>query len=51
MSDWKEPHPTWIVGHRGAPRRARENTLASFDFAESFRADAVELDLRQTRDG
>ena len=51
MSDWKEPHPTWIVGHRGAPRRARENTIASFDFAESFGADAVEFDLRQTPDG
>ena len=51
MSDWKKPHPTWIVGHRGAPRRARENTIASFDFAESFGADAVEFDVRQTRDG
>jgi glycerophosphoryl diester phosphodiesterase len=51
MSDWREPHPTWIVGHRGAPRRARENTLASFEFAESFGVDAVELDVRPTRDG
>jgi glycerophosphoryl diester phosphodiesterase len=51
MSQWKEPHGTWIVGHRGAPRRARENTIESLDFAESFRADAVEFDLRQTRDG
>ncbi len=51
MSDWKQPHPTWIVGHRGAPRRARENTIASFDFAESFGADAIELDVRLTRDG
>jgi len=51
MSEWKEPHPLWIVGHRGAPRRARENTLDSFDFAESEGADAIELDLQQTRDG
>ena len=51
MSHWKTPHPTWIVGHRGAPRRARENTLDSLDWAESLGADAVELDLRQTRDG
>lgn len=50
-SDWKEPHATWIVGHRGAPRRARENTLESFDFAEAEGADAIELDLQQTRDG
>ena len=51
MSDWKTPHPVWIVGHRGAPRRARENTIASFDWAESFGVDAIEFDLRQTREG
>ena len=51
MSDWKQPHPVWIVGHRGAPRRARENTIESLDFAESFGVDAVEFDARQTRDG
>jgi glycerophosphoryl diester phosphodiesterase len=51
MSEWKEPHPIWIVGHRGAPRRARENTIESLDFAESFGVDAVEFDVRQTRDG
>jgi glycerophosphoryl diester phosphodiesterase len=51
MSDWRKPHPTWIVGHRGAPRRARENTMDSLDWAESLGADAVEFDLRQTRDG
>ena len=50
-SDWREPHPVWIVGHRGAPRRARENTIDSFDWAESLGCDAVEFDLRQTRDG
>ncbi|MGH9441069.1 MAG: glycerophosphodiester phosphodiesterase [Thermoanaerobaculia bacterium] len=49
-SVWTQPHPLWIVGHRGAPLRARENTLDSFDFAESMGADAIELDLRQTRD-
>jgi len=51
MSVWREAHRTWIVGHRGAPRRARENTLESLDFAESFGVDAVEFDVRQTRDG
>jgi glycerophosphoryl diester phosphodiesterase len=51
MSDWKKPHPPWIVGHRGAPRRARENTIASLDWAEALGADAVEFDLRQTREG
>jgi glycerophosphoryl diester phosphodiesterase len=51
VSHWKTPHAVWIVGHRGAPRRARENTLDSLDWAESLGADAVEFDLRQTRDG
>ncbi len=51
MSVWRQPHSTWIVGHRGAPRRARENTIASLDFAESFGVDAVEFDVRLTRDG
>lgn len=51
MSEWRQPHPVWIVGHRGAPRRARENTLDSLDWAESLGADAVEFDLRQTREG
>lgn len=51
MSEWKTPHAVWIVGHRGAPRRARENTIASFDWAESFGVDAIEFDLRQTREG
>src|SRR6478672_9997931 len=50
-SEWKAPHALWIVGHRGAPRRARENTLDSLDWAESLGADAVEFDIRQTRDG
>lgn len=51
MSEWRGAHPPWIVGHRGAPRRARENTIESLDWAESLGADAVEFDLRQTRDG
>jgi glycerophosphoryl diester phosphodiesterase len=51
MSDWREPHGPWIVGHRGAPRKARENTVDSLDWAESLGVDAVEFDLRQTRDG
>jgi glycerophosphoryl diester phosphodiesterase len=51
VSDWREPHPPWIVGHRGAPRRGRENTIESLDWAETLGVDAVEFDLRQTRDG
>jgi len=50
-SEWRAPHGPWVVGHRGAPRRARENTLDALDAAEILGADAVEFDLRQTRDG
>jgi glycerophosphoryl diester phosphodiesterase len=40
-----------IIGHRGAPAVAPENTLASF--ARAFRdgADGIELDVRLARDG
>ncbi|MGI5348515.1 glycerophosphodiester phosphodiesterase [Streptomyces sp. CA-250714] len=39
------------VAHRGAPFVARENTLPSFRAAVAAGADAVELDVRLTRDG
>lgn len=39
------------VAHRGAPFTARENTLTSFRAAVAQGADAVELDVRLTRDG
>lgn len=43
--------PTRVVGHRGAPTKALENTIESFDRAEAEGADAVELDVRLTLDG
>ncbi|MFI6645594.1 glycerophosphodiester phosphodiesterase [Streptomyces sp. NPDC050504] len=39
------------VAHRGDPYRARENTLASIRSAVAGGADAVEIDVRLTRDG
>ena len=39
------------IGHRGAPREFRENTLPAFKRAFERRADAVELDAHATRDG
>ncbi|MFF4323059.1 glycerophosphodiester phosphodiesterase [Streptomyces sp. NPDC001568] len=39
------------VGHRGDPYRFRENTLASVRSAFALGADAVEVDVRLTRDG
>lgn len=45
------PAAPMVVGHRGAPYRERENTLASFRAAIADGVDAVELDVRLTRDG
>jgi glycerophosphoryl diester phosphodiesterase len=39
------------VGHRGDPYRARENTIDSLHSALEQGADAVEFDVRVTRDG
>jgi glycerophosphoryl diester phosphodiesterase len=44
-----EPHPL-VVGHRGDPRQAPENTLESFRGALAAGADIVEFDVRQTAD-
>lgn len=40
-----------VVGHRGDPYRVRENTLPSLRSAVERGADAVEIDVRVTRDG
>lgn len=42
---------SFIVGHRGAPTAAPENSLASFDKAISLGADAVEADIWMALDG
>lgn len=39
-----------IIGHRGAPKQAPENTLESFRAALEAGADMIELDVRLTRD-
>jgi glycerophosphoryl diester phosphodiesterase len=41
----------WIIGHRGNPRGAMENTLPSFMAALDAGARGVELDVRLSRDG
>lgn len=43
--------PPAVVGHRGAPRRAPENTLEAFLAAAEEGAGWVELDARRTADG
>jgi glycerophosphoryl diester phosphodiesterase len=42
---------TQVIAHRGASKRAKENTLAAFRLARELGADAVELDVRRTQDG
>jgi glycerophosphoryl diester phosphodiesterase len=44
------PNPL-ILGHRGSPLEAPENTLRSFVLAREHGADGVELDVRLARDG
>ncbi|MEU2242025.1 glycerophosphodiester phosphodiesterase [Streptomyces sp. NPDC018338] len=43
--------PVTVVGHRGDPYRVRENTLPSIASAIERGADAVEVDVRLTKDG
>lgn len=50
MSFGWDPPPR-IVGHRGAPREATENTLASFEACLRDGVRAVELDARLAADG
>lgn len=40
-----------VIAHRGASRRARENTVEAFQWAVELGADGIELDARRTRDG
>lgn len=40
-----------IIGHRGAPRAAPENTMAGFELALEAGADAIELDVHASADG
>jgi glycerophosphoryl diester phosphodiesterase len=41
----------WLVAHRGGSGIAPENTLAAFDRAATLGADAIETDVRLSRDG
>ncbi|MFC8508222.1 glycerophosphodiester phosphodiesterase [Streptomyces sp. NPDC057411] len=43
--------PVTVVGHRGDPYRVRENTVPSIVSAIDRGADAVEVDVRLTKDG
>lgn len=43
--------PVQVIAHRGASARAPENTLAALRMAVACGADAVEIDVRRSRDG
>ncbi len=45
------PGPPWILGHRGAPREAPENTLAGLRRAVEFGLDGFAYDLRACATG
>lgn len=45
------PGPPWILGHRGAPRLAPENTLSSLQVALELGLDGVEYDLHACASG
>ena len=40
-----------VIGHRGAATLAPENTWEGFDVALSVQVDAIETNIRETRDG
>ncbi len=45
------PGPPWLLGHRGAPREAPENTLAALRRALAIGLDGVEYDVRACQGG
>jgi glycerophosphoryl diester phosphodiesterase len=46
-----DPAARPLIGHRGAPAEAPENTLPAFQRAADLRVDAFEFDVRLTADG
>ncbi len=48
---WPNTPRPLIIGHRGSPIYAPENTLASFEMAAAQGADAIEFDVKLTADG
>jgi glycerophosphoryl diester phosphodiesterase len=51
MNVLSDPAARIVIGHRGAAAHFPENTSASFDHAVSLGVDAIEFDLRVSRDG
>lgn len=40
-----------VIAHRGASYKAPENTLAAYNLAWKLNSDAIEIDIRKTKDG
>ncbi len=51
LGDGRAGRELLVIGHRGAPYDAPENTIASFDLALALGATAIETDLCVTGDG
>lgn len=51
MSRLVQPGERLVIAHRGASAEAPENTLPAFELALQQGADALELDVRLSRDG
>lgn len=51
MNVLSDPAARIVVGHRGASAHFPENTAPSFDHAVALGVDAIEFDLRISRDG
>lgn len=47
----RQGHDLTITGHRGAAGLAPENTMPAIKEALKYKADRIEVDVRQTRDG
>ena len=45
------PIRPWVIGHRGVPLAAPENTLSSLELATRHGADLIEIDLHLSADG
>ncbi|MCH7587322.1 MAG: glycerophosphodiester phosphodiesterase [Chloroflexi bacterium] len=48
-TEWRDKSPL-VIAHRGASAYAPENTLAAFRLAEELGAQAIELDVKLTKD-
>ncbi|MEK7278389.1 MAG: glycerophosphodiester phosphodiesterase family protein, partial [Chloroflexota bacterium] len=49
--DYLYPRTPAVIAHRGASAAAPENTLTAFTSAAALGADAVELDVKLSKDG